>query len=128
MTATMVDLDRRIEEIKKRPYQRELIPEDDGTWFVRIAEFPGCMSAGDTPAEAMTMIDDAMTGWLRVLLEDGDPIPEPFTEEAFSGKTMVRLGKALHRDATAAAERDGVSLNHFIVTAVARAAGSRASA
>jgi antitoxin HicB len=84
------------------------------------------MSVGDTEVEALAMIDDAMTEWLHVKLEDGDAIPEPLAEENFSGKTMVRLGKALHRDATTAAERDGVSLNHFIVTAVARAAGARA--
>lgn len=125
MTTTMTAVDERIEEIKRRPYRRELIPESNGTWFVRIPELPGCMSVGDTPAEAMEMIDDAMTAWLRVKLENGEAIPEPLMDDAFSGKTMVRLGKALHRDASAAAEKDGVSLNHFIVTAVARATGTR---
>lgn len=125
MTATIASLEEQIKAIKLRPYRRELIPEADGTWFIRIAEFPGCMSVGDTPEEAMSMIDDAMSEWLQVKLEDGDSIPDPAIEGEFSGKTVVRLGKALHRDAAVAADRDGVSLNHFIVTAVARAAGAR---
>lgn len=73
----MIEIERRIAEIKAKPYARVLVPEDDGTWFVRILEFPGCMSVGATVDEAMAMIDDAMTGWLRTMLQDGDSIPPP---------------------------------------------------
>jgi predicted RNase H-like HicB family nuclease len=125
MSATTTKTDEKIEEIKARPYQRNLVPENDGTWFISIAEFPGCISVGDTPEEAMEMIDDGMTQWLRVMIEDGDTIPEPQIDHQYSGKTVVRLGKSLHRSASEAAERDGVSLNLFIVTSVARAAGAR---
>lgn len=122
--SAMKTLDERIAEIKARPYQRELIPEEDGGWFARIAEFPGCMTEGDTPAEALENLDDAMDGWLRVVLEDGDPVPDPFIQQKFSGKTVVRLGSSLHRDATIAADRDGVSLNQYITQAVARSVGA----
>lgn len=116
--------EREIAEIKAKPYARELIQDSDGSWFAKIVEFPGCMTVGDTQEDALHMLDDAMTGWLRVMLEDGDPIPAPASEEAFSGRTMVRLGKDLHRLAAAAADRDGVSLNHFITTQVARGVGA----
>jgi antitoxin HicB len=118
----MTKVEGRIAEIKRRPYTRILIPEADGTWFVKIAELPGCLSAGPTVIEAMANIDDAMNGWLAVMIEDGDAIPAPTAEE-YSGKTVVRLGKSLHRLAVEAAERDGVSLNHFITTQVARGVG-----
>jgi antitoxin HicB len=120
----MAQIDELIAAIKRRPYLRELLPEDDGTWFARIVEFPGCMTEGENPADAVAMLDDAMTAWLHVKIEDGDPIPEPLAVQKYSGKTMVRLGGSLHRDAVVCAERDGVSLNLFITTAVARACAS----
>jgi antitoxin HicB len=122
--STTKTLDDRIAEIKARPYQRELVPEEGGGWFARIAEFPGCMTEGDTPAEALENLDDAMDSWLHVILEDGDAVPDPLIEQKYSGKTVVRLGTSLHRDAAIAAERDGVSLNQYITLAVARCVGS----
>jgi len=46
----------------KLPYTRELIPEGEGGWFVRIKDLLNCMSQGHTQAVAMRMIDDAMRG------------------------------------------------------------------
>ncbi len=103
------------------PYTRELIKEPEGGWFIRIKELPGCMSQGDTVEEAMTMIEDAMRGWLDVSLEDGDEIPEPKLDEDYSGKFVVRLPRSLHRQLVETAEREGVSLNQFVNVALARA-------
>jgi antitoxin HicB len=103
------------------PYARELIPDTEGGWFIRIKELPGCMSQGDTPEEALRMIEDAMRGWLAVSLEDGDPIPEPRPEEEYSGKFVVRVPRSLHRQLVEEAERDGVSLNQFVNVALASA-------
>jgi len=61
----------------KLPYTRELIPEPEVGWFIRIKELPGCMSQGKTPIEAMKNIEEAMAGWIQVELEDGVDIPEP---------------------------------------------------
>ncbi len=104
-------------------YTRELIPEPEGGWFVRIKELPGCMSQGETPEEAMIMIDDAMAGWVESALEHGAPVPEPRGDEDYSGKFVVRVPKSLHRKIADAAEMDGVSLNQWIVAALAEALG-----
>jgi len=37
-----------------------MIQQSDGSWFVGIKELPGCISQGDTPADAVEMIHDAM--------------------------------------------------------------------
>lgn len=105
------------------PYTRELIPEPEGGWFIRIKELPGCMSQGETAEEAIQMIEDAMRGWLEVALKSGTPIPEPRAEEEYSGKFVVRVPKSLHRKLAEIAERDGVSLNQWINTALAEAIG-----
>ena len=115
----------RIEEYLKLPYTRELVLEDDGTWFARVLEFPGCMTTGDTQQEALAMLDDAMSAWLGARLEDRESIPEPVAADDFSGRFVVRVAKSLHRDLVRAAERNGVSLNLFVATTLARATGSQ---
>jgi len=115
-----------IQQYLELPYTRELVREDDGTWFARILEFPGCMTTGDTQQEALEMLDDAMNAWLRARLEDRETIPEPVATDDFSGRFVVRVTKSLHRDLVRAAERNGVSLNLFVATTLAQAAGSQA--
>jgi hypothetical protein len=41
----------------------------------------------------------------------------------YSGKLVVRLPKSLHRQAALAANREGVSLNQFIVSSIAEQIG-----
>jgi antitoxin HicB len=107
------------------PYTRELVPEDDGTWYARILELPGCMSVGDTQVEALANLDDAMSAWLSSRLEDRASIPEPAGD--FSGRFVVRVPKTLHRDLVKAARRNDISLNQFIATTLAQALGSALS-
>jgi predicted HicB family RNase H-like nuclease len=44
-------------------------------------------------------------------------------EKAYSGKVNLRMPKSLHRDLARRAEEEGVSLNQFMVVALARAVG-----
>lgn len=105
------------------PYTIEIIQEDAEIWFARVKELPGCMTEGDSAQEAAEMILDAKKAWIEVALEDGQPIPEPRPVEDYSGKFVVRVSKSLHRDLTQEAERQGVSLNQFINTELARSVG-----
>jgi antitoxin HicB len=121
MTIAATDIPAQVARLMAFPYTRELLPNEDGTWFARIVEFPGCMTEGDTQSAALEMLDEAMADWLTAKLEDGDPIPEPLAPEAFSGKFVVRASRSLHRDLARNAEREGVSLNQYVVTKLARA-------
>jgi len=105
------------------PYRREYVRNEDGTWFGRIAEFPGCITEGDTEAEAAANLTDAMRAWLEAQCEDRAPIPPPASTMKYSGRFIVRLSPTLHRDAVACAAREQVSLNAFASMAVARAVG-----
>jgi HicB family len=63
-------------------------------------------------------------GWLMAALEHGQNIPQPIeSSNDFSGKLVLRLPRSLHKKATWVAEREGVSLNHFIVASLAEAVG-----
>jgi antitoxin HicB len=119
MTVTANDIPAEVERLKALPYTRELLPNEDGTWFARIVEFAGCMTEGDTQEEALRMLDDAMTDWLTAKLEDGDPVPAPMAPENFPGKFLVRMTRSLHRDLARRAEREGVSLNQYVVSKLA---------
>ena len=62
----------------ERPYHTRLQQRDDGDgayWFATVEELPGCMSDGDSEAEALASVRDAMHGWISAALEAGRPIP-----------------------------------------------------
>ena len=66
-----------VERIMARPYNRETARNGDSTWFARVTELPGCMTEGETEAEVLSSLDEAMRGWIAVQLEDREAIPEP---------------------------------------------------
>jgi len=58
------------------PYTIESTP-DDGVWFVRIKELPGCATEVDTWEDILPAIEDAKNSWLEEALERGRAIPIP---------------------------------------------------
>jgi predicted RNase H-like HicB family nuclease len=111
-------------EYLKMPYGRVVVPEEDGTFRGEIIEFPGCIAVGDTAAEALANLEDVAESWLEATLARGQHVPEPIENQGFSGKLVVRLPKTLHKKATYAAAREGVSLNQFIANSVAEQVGA----
>lgn len=49
--------------------------EKEGAYAVVIPDLPGCVSGGDTLAEAILMGMDAASGWVLDELEDGKAAP-----------------------------------------------------
>lgn len=49
--------------------------ERTGAYAVVVPDLPGCVSGGDTLAEAILMGTDAACGWVLDELEDGKPAP-----------------------------------------------------
>ncbi len=110
----------------KEPYARLVVPEADGSYRAEILEFPGCIATGTTATEALENLEKTAQGWLLSAMELGQTIPRPVEVGGFSGKLMLRLPKGLHKKASLVAEREGVSLNNFIMCAVAEQVGERA--
>lgn len=50
---------------------------DDSCWIADVPDLRPCSAHGDTSAEALANINDAVTGWLDVARERGFVIPEP---------------------------------------------------
>ncbi len=51
-------------------------PAEEGGYVVTVPSLPGCVSQGDTFEEAVEMIKDAMKGYLEVLGEEKQEIPQ----------------------------------------------------
>lgn len=51
-------------------------PAEEGGYTVSVPALPGCISEGDTFEEATKMITDAMKGYLEVLKEEKQEIPQ----------------------------------------------------
>jgi antitoxin HicB len=100
----------------KLDYPITFYPEEVGGFTVMIKDLPGCMSQGETLEEAYEMITEAKELWLESAHEFGDPIPLPHTLETYSGKTMLRMPKYLHKKLAEAAKREDSSLNQYIVS------------
>jgi antitoxin HicB len=118
---------RTIDDYLALPYTVEVFRDsnkDDPGWAARVVELPGCLTQADTFAELGEMIEDAMRGWLTVAVAEGLEIPVPHPSETYSGKFVVRVPRSLHRQLAEAAERDNVSLNAFVTTALAKAIGA----
>jgi antitoxin HicB len=114
-----------ISEILTKPYARMVIPDSDGTYFAEIVEFSGCFATGDSAANALENLEDVAVDWLAAAIAQDQDIPEPLDAAGYSGKLVLRMPKSLHQKAALYAERDGSSLNQFIVTCLAEHVGWR---
>jgi len=79
-------------------YTVALYREADGRYSVSVPALKGCHTWGYNIAHALEMVHEAASGYLDVLVEEGDPIPEDTpdialdmaeTDEAFVCKISV---------------------------------------
>jgi antitoxin HicB len=118
-------------EVKRKPleyyldlkYPVTIISDETGGYVVEIEDLPGCFSQGETLKETFANIEEARKLWLESAYEDGLDIPEPRSEEKFSGKFIIRTPKSLHRKLDQIARQEGVSLNQYLVATLARSVG-----
>jgi len=66
-----------------RKFRVFLEPNESGGYTVTVPLLPGCITEGDTKAEALTNIKEAIELYIESLQADGEPIPlEEAVEEA----------------------------------------------
>ncbi len=51
--------------------------DDDGAYIAEVPELPGCVSDGETHAEAAANAEDAMRAWIETARGLGREVPEP---------------------------------------------------
>jgi len=115
----------KIDDFLKAPYTRLVIPDaDTGTFTAEVLEFPGCRAQADTAANAYAALNEAMREWLRVEIASGHTIPIPSITRGYSGHLALRIPRSIHKQAARMAEREGVSLNQFLVSSISAAVGA----
>ena len=51
--------------------------DEDQAFIADVPELPGCMAHGASHASALENAEAAISLWLEIAREHGDPIPEP---------------------------------------------------
>jgi antitoxin HicB len=115
-----------------RRYPKHVFWSDEDEGFIALApDLPGASAFGETEAEAVAELDQAIDAWVEAARAAGNAVPSPSHPAAASlpsGKVLVRMPKGLHQRAALCAEREDVSLNQFIVVCIAEAVGERSHA
>ena len=112
---------RTIEEYMRLPYRMEIIPDTvEGGFAVRFPELPGCLTCGDTLEEAVRNAADCKKEWLIAAMEEGITIPEPVSEEEYSGQFKQRIPKSLHKSLAEHSKAEGISKNQYCLYLLAK--------
>ena len=105
---------KTVEEYMALPYRIEIIPDrDEGGFVVSYPDLKGCLTTGQTIEEALSNAEAAKREWLTAALEEGFGIPEPASDEEYSGQFKLRIPKSLHRQLSQQARREGISMNQY---------------
>jgi antitoxin HicB len=102
---------------------RPLSDVEGGGYLVEFPDFPGCVSDGETPEEAIREGKDALLSYMNTLEELGRPIPP--VGDIYGGQWRQRVPKSLHAALARRAENEGVSLNMLVTTMLAEGIGRR---
>lgn len=115
-----------LDDYLRRSYPFNVIAAEEGGFVVVFPDLPGCITQVDSADEIGPMAEDARRLWIEVEYESGSDIPLPSQAHDYSGRFNVRIPKSLHKSLAETAEREGVSLNQWIVSLLSAAnAGTR---
>ena len=105
--------------------------EDGGGYLITFPDLPGCMSDGETEAQAVRNGRDAFLAVASALQDMGREMPAPSfspddaTAPGVSGKFVARVPKSIHAKLSARAKAEGVSLNTLVLAFLAEGLGRR---
>lgn len=92
---------------------------EDGEFVASCVELPSVSWLAGTQVDALLGLQSLVADVLADMAAEGEPVPAPFADRAYSGKFNVRVGEHLHRDLAVHAAEDGMSLNQYVVKKLA---------
>jgi predicted HicB family RNase H-like nuclease len=87
-------------------------------WRATVEQLPGCEASGETPERAVAQVGEAVERWVGAAKAEGREVPPPRTAPSYSGRLLVRMPRTLHAELSRAADREGTSLNAYIIGAL----------
>ena len=112
------------------PYLVDPLPEEEGGgYLISLPDLPGCMSDGQTEAEALENARDAFATWISARLDLGKSIPAPSHHpHVFQTESLRRhLPRNLQTDLINRAKAEGTSLEALIAKYLANGLQQRAA-
>ena len=88
--------------------------DEDKNFFGLCAEFPSLSWLEATPEKALAGIRRLVKESVADMRKNHEPIPEPLSTKACSGKFMVRIPPHAHRSLAIQAAESGISLNRLV--------------
>ena len=97
------------------PITVETCTEDEEVHYsLEIPDLPGCGAEANNLDEALKKLQDAKELWIIASLKRGLSIPEPVSEDDFSGKFLLRIPTKLHMALAKQAKGEGFRLNQYV--------------
>jgi predicted HicB family RNase H-like nuclease len=120
------DIKAQVEYYMKLPYTMtvQYQAEQGGYYVAGFLELPDLTMTGSTPEEAIRELLVEAPEWFELNIKSGYKIPLPSHHPKYSGRINFRMPKYLHETVAVIAEREGVSINQYLLSAVAKAAGA----
>jgi predicted HicB family RNase H-like nuclease len=88
--------------------------EEDGEYVGTCAEFPSLSHLDADHDAALRGIRSLVADIVDDMRANGEAVPEPLAEHAYSGKFMTRVPSELHRMLAIQAAEAGISLNRLV--------------
>ena len=88
---------------------------EDDQYVATCLELPSLSWLADTQEDALRGLRDLVAEVVGDLAESGEPVPEPLSSRAYSGKFNLRVGEQLHRRLAMQAAAEHLSLNQYLV-------------
>ena len=101
-------------ELKYDHYTYRVTWSDEDNEYVGLcAEFPSLSWLAATPEAALKGIRKTVAEVVEDLKQNRETVPEPIATKRYSGKFMVRVPPAIHRNLAIQAAETGISLNRI---------------
>ena len=69
-------------------YTAIFTPIEDGSgYYAKVPDLPGCITTGNSLADAIDQITDAMNAWLVVAEDEGDEIASPTPQDQLAARS-----------------------------------------
>ena len=66
-----------------------VIEEGDTSWGAHVPDLPGCVAIGESRAEALELIREAIEFHIEGLRSTGEPIPSPSSQSEFVDASLA---------------------------------------
>jgi antitoxin HicB len=104
--------------MKKYPVSIQWSDEDNG-YIATVPGARGLSAFGESLEEALSQLKIAADAYFKSLKKAGKPMPAFEKVTSFSGQLRLRLPKSLHEELSHGAQREGISLNTYLVSLLA---------